>query len=57
MKILEKGLTRRGLLKRLGLAAVVLPVVKLGQTVADKEEQRRKRNEKRDISDIWIGHC
>ena len=57
MKLLDKGLTRRGILKRLGVAALLLPIARLGKVVADKELRRRRMKEKLDLDDIWIGHC
>lgn len=56
MKILGKGLSRRGLLKRLAIAITVGPVVKLGEAVA-KAEQRRRRHRGAASDAIWIGHC
>lgn len=57
MKILGKGLTRRGLLKRIGVAVAVLPVLPLGKAVADKEKQRLRKKRLANMEDIWIGHC
>ena len=57
MKLLDKGLTRRGILKRLGVAALLLPIARLGKVVADQEQRRRRMKEKLDLDDLWIGHC
>lgn len=56
MKILGKGLSRRGLLKRLAIALTVGPVVKLGESVA-RAEKRRRHHKGADAGEIWIGHC
>ena len=57
MKLFEKGLSRRGILKRLGVAALILPVAGLSKVVDQHERRKRRRTEKLDLDDIWIGHC
>jgi hypothetical protein len=56
VKILGKGLSRRGLLKRLAIAVAVGPIVKLSTAVA-KAEKRRERHSGAKDDAIWIGHC
>ncbi len=56
MKILGKGLTRRGLIKRLAIAVSVAPVVKLTSSVARAEKHRRHHAGSKP-DEFWIGHC
>jgi hypothetical protein len=58
MKLFEKGLSRRGILKRLGFAALIAPVAGLSKVVEQFDRHKRRRNRAElDIDDIWIGHC
>ena len=50
-----QGMTRRALLKKLLVAAAIVPAVKLSETVARAERRRRNRSGK--AEEIWIGHC
>ena len=56
MKILGRGLTRRGLLRRLAVAAAALPAVKLSSAVA-RAERHREHHAGARPEDFWIGHC
>jgi hypothetical protein len=56
MKILGRGLTRRGLLRRLAIAVAVAPAAKLSSTVA-RAERRREHHAGASPDAIWIGHC
>jgi hypothetical protein len=57
MKIVERLLSRRALIKRLGLATLAAPVAKLGSTVGKADKRRRRRKDMEDLENIWIGHC
>lgn len=56
MTIFGKGLSRRSLIKRLAIAVVVGPMVRLGESVATAEK-RRRHHRGADPGAIWIGHC
>ncbi len=56
MKDPQKGSSRRSLIKRLLIAAMIGPLVKLTSAVA-KAEKRRRHHAGADPDDFWIGHC
>ena len=49
------GPSRRGVLQRLALVLVGLPLLRLGETLAMAERRRSHHRGERD--EIWIGHC
>lgn len=51
-----RGVSRRGLLQRLGLLLLGLPLLQMGGTVA-RAERRRSHHRGADPDEIWIGHC
>ena len=48
--------SRRGLLQRLGLLLLGLPLLKLGPTLARAERRRAYRRGVANGDDIWLGH-
>jgi hypothetical protein len=57
MRFLGSGLSRRALLERLGLAALLLPLWPLTRTAWQLDRQRRRRERLAEAEDFWIGHC
>lgn len=49
------GISRRGWFRRVAVALLAVPALRLGETVARAE--RRRRNHRGQAEDIWIGHC
>ena len=57
MRLFDSRLSRRALLERLGLAALLLPLWPLARTAWQLDQRRRRRQRLAETEDFWIGHC
>jgi hypothetical protein len=57
MRLLGPRLSRRVLLERLGLAALLLPLWPLARTAWQLDQRRRRQKRLAETEDFWIGHC
>ncbi|HEX2570831.1 MAG TPA: hypothetical protein VH877_14835 [Polyangia bacterium] len=57
MRFLDSRLSRRALLERLGLAALLVPLWPLARTAWKLEQRRRREQRLAEAEDFWIGHC
>jgi hypothetical protein len=57
MRLFDSRLSRRALLERLGLAALLLPLWPLARAAWQLDQRRRRRQRLAETEDFWIGHC